>query len=120
MKNRFSLSFTLLLCIFCFENISAQATCIKLKNGSQRTYPTSCIKKISFSNNQIFIDLINPTPVIISIDSIQKIYFNQTLTIHEPMESDGLKIERSSQLLTLYTTKNEKNISIIRTLLVTI
>lgn len=120
MKNRFSLSFTLLLCIFCFENISAQATCIKLKNGSQRTYPTSCIKKISFSNNQIFIDLINPTPVIISIDSIQKIYFNQTQIVHSATNSDAVKIDAPKQLLTLFTTKNEKNISIIRTLLVTI
>ncbi len=120
MKNRFSILILLFLCFLSFETIYAQTTCIKLKNGTQLSYPTNCIRKLYFSGNQLVLDLINPSPIVVVIDSIQKIHFNQTQIVHSATNSDAVKIDAPKQLLTLFTTKNEKNISIIRTLLATI
>lgn len=120
MKNRLSIIILLFLCILSFEEIKAQATCIKLKNGSILTYPSNIIRKISFSNNQLILDLINPTPVILEIDSIQMIHFNQTLMVHSPRNSDAVEKDSPKKLLTLIMSKNEKTISIIRSFLTTI
>lgn len=89
MKNRLSISIMFILCILSFENIHAQVTCIKLKNGMQHTYPTNCIRKLYFSGNQLILDLINPTPILVTIDSIQTIWFNQT----PPMQTNVTEIE---------------------------
>lgn len=120
MKNRFSTLILVVLCILLLGNLHGQATFVKMKNGTQYSYPTSIIKKISFYNNQLVIDLINPTPIIIAIDSIQTIHFNQTLTVDSGTNCDAVKIDSPKQLLTLLMPKNEKTISIIRTLLTTI
>lgn len=120
MKNRFSTLILVALCILLLEDLHGQATFVKMKNGTQYSYPTSIIKKISFSNNQLIIDLINPTPIIIAIDSIQTIHFNQTLTVQTPNNNDAVKIDSPKQLLTLLMPKNEKTITIIRSILSTI
>ena len=120
MKNRFSIIIMLFLCFLSFETIYAQATCIKLKNGTQLSYPTNCIRKLYFSGNQLVLDLINPSPIVVVIDSIQTIHFNQTLIVHSATHSDAVKIDAPKQLLTLLMPKNEKKISIIRSFLTTI
>jgi len=120
MKNRFSILFLVALLVLLLKDLNGQSTFIKMKNGTQYSYPTSIIKKISFSNNQLVIDLINPTPIIIAIDSIQTIHFNQTFVVHSLPNNEAVKKESPKQLLTLLMSKNEKTLSFIRTFLITI
>lgn len=97
MKTGDSTFIFLLLLLSCLTELQGQSICIKLKSGTQFSYPTSCIRKISFENKQVILDLINPTPVILHIDSIQVIKFIPTppLTI---MDSEVNKKKPTSTI----------------------
>lgn len=115
MKAKHTILIQLLLFATFLIELQGQTICIKMRNNSEFSYPINCIRKITFVNKQLILNMISPNPIIIEIDSIQKIKFNLSspLTINNSVSnfeetlSKSVNINQSMNVLVSSNRKEE-------------